>query len=487
VIVLNPLVAVGADRALYFSTRLAAALQAKGEGVFQTQLSGLNTNPIELKKKLVRLRPDVIINVKCESDLDPNIRGFFIECNKYTALVGTMAFVFDRNGFEPSILTGYMVTGASTSARLCEITINLGFISNLADSALLENTVLDNLIKDIVAFSYAPPTKPLYVDEDVILPDSYFTKGLWTEVGDSKTVGDTGVIEDIQVSHVPLRALRLTRATTGVLPYQWKIDFTNTLVGHPHKCLFSVRNITTDLTVDASIQVDVAGVSESYTLTSREWAQFEFELVPSTTADSISFGVLNACEVQVASVWIVPSGAFDELDDPAKRYSIFPPQYRPTKTIELPTSPTDIIREVATEASSLIGRAADAKASNIGSELQGLTGQLDFIKLNPKSFIDSTGPFMRSMSNESLTQIPVIDPSKVDIKYETIEKMIPEINRSDKQIALQKAVNSMKNLERAVEHHLSSGDMSSLEGKAQEYAVAVKDRFKKIGQNVEVE
>ncbi|MDD2230754.1 MAG: N-acetylmuramoyl-L-alanine amidase [Candidatus Cloacimonetes bacterium] len=399
-----------------FASSIAAYLRLRGENCILTRYTSESLVGIAYNSFIVNNAPDIIINIKCITDLTAAPQGYTVECDKYSALTATISAEISKMGITPVYPLGYKVVSAKTSAKYTEITIGLGYLTNPDDFAKIsDNTFLDLLAKHIVDASYGPPTKIMQPSDSVYVKDSYmYDTSAWIEDAVNKLTSDVGVIVEDSITNVPVRILRLkTTADVRVGPYTY----------HTPINIVGSESLEASYTIIVSYRIKAAGGSgivkagstvKALAYEDSAWHKIVFEYAH-TDGDVLTLGANANTSIDFTAVWVTNSGVLDSVDDPLKNYSMFPPGYRPITSID-PTSIKDSIANVVTNASSLIGRAQDTSITNANSKIKESLGMLDQISISVKPFVDGIKGVMSQVTGLlklPSTKIPAIPGIKI--------------------------------------------------------------------------
>jgi hypothetical protein len=430
-----------------FASYLGKYLQDKGESVQLTRSTSEAKTQIELDKFITYTAPAVTFHIKCLEDISSEPSGYTVECDKYSALAATVSSELTKWGATPVYPLGYKVQTKNISAQYTEIIIGLGYITNSSDAAYLaSDTKLESLALSIVNSAYGPPTKVMQPNDNVFVADPYmYDSSKWEEQADTKSVGDVSSIIDTTIENIPSKVFRfVTVDDSRVVPYTQSTAVTITDTSKSYILIISAKSGKTG----SKAYVRVGNNIDEQVFVDQSWHKITIDYVD---GDKVYIGTYGNSIVEFTALWLTPTGSMGSLDDPLKQYSIFPPGYRPIKSIDPTAVSTALIPSVITQANTLIGRAQDTKLPSINSGLQEILSKVDLLPISPNALVSSMQGIANQIKSVSLTSINVLDPIKViaGVNYAGLEGMLKSMARADKKSALQKSVNDMKGVELA--------------------------------------
>lgn len=476
-----------------FATYFGSYLQAKGENVSMTRSTSEYPNALTLNSIINNTAPDVIFNIKAMYDLGSEPKGFLLECNAYSVLTGTISAELTKWAGKCVYPMGYKVTNSSTKAKITEITIGLGYISNADDAARMGSTGLDDIAKLIVTAAYGPPIKACQQVDPVYVPDPYlYDDSKWKE--DSGNMGsDSGTIILDSIENISVHLLRIRTRGDHTVPYYWSTQDTIEDKNKVYKVIVSARSQSTK----AKICLQAGSQSIQEQVTDSSWHRYT--MTYDNTAGKLMIGTLGDTIVDFTAIWIAPEGQLGALDDPSKLYSLYPPGYRPVTTIDPTTSAYAPNTGVVTQANTLIGRAIDTGTNAVGTEaLADVLNKVDSLALSPKALVGGVQGIINQITGGSLGALSVLDASSLlsSINYSGLQNMLKYSNRADKRLAMQKAINQLKSLETAAKQQQASAIKAGVSpqaamqeaqrnlSKAQALGSVVQKRIQTVGQNL---
>ena len=164
---------------------------------------------VTLESLRINYSPSVTITVDCYADFDSSVSGYYLLCDKYTALLGTINYELYMRGRRPITELGYKETGSLKYSQYTDITIYLGYVTNSEDLACLQDEDnLDMMAIRIVEGAYGPPVKQIEDTDPSGNDDPYFYRINTWQVEDSEE-GSTGTINETTYSGLPVRYLAL--------------------------------------------------------------------------------------------------------------------------------------------------------------------------------------------------------------------------------------------------------------------------------------
>lgn len=431
--------------------RLMDALVEKGEAVWMSRTSPYaEYSSTELSKKMDIEAPELIINIACYSDIDPAKFGFNVACSKYSAFVGTTVLAFKNCGFKPLYESGWSITGKSTGAKLQEITLYLGYISNAEDAARFSSTKFDELTTQIISLAYAPAVVLGQTTPKILNSDPYLSAYPDAVVATASTI--------------PIRAAMGSFSDT-------------VLIDNPaleHVWILSAMGSGLVAVTDGSNTTTVRMLSGT-----GAW-----ETISGTYTGAGTINVLASPETMLTAVWVASKGVLGNLDDPVANYSILPPEYVDAFDFDPAKITQDIGGNVLTSATSLLGRASDFSGGSLKSALEGMLQKIDMVQLNPQTFVDNIDEFCAQLKGVDLKKVPVVDPNKIAIGYNKLEELLQNVNRSDKRAAIIDAANNMRNVERMMRQQLDSADTNALINEAKEASKVLIQRMENVGKQL---
>lgn len=439
-----------------FASYLGKYLTLRGEQVVFTRSTSEARTEIAYNRLIADASPDIILHIRCLEDVSPDPRGFLVECDKYTALSGTITSELYKWNNKSVYPIGYKEVPRSIKARLTEITIGLGYLTNALDADLLKsNESLENLALCIVDAAYGPPTKSIQPKDDIYVQDPYMYRTLcWQEELSTKVSTDRGSLETVTIENIPCRVLRLvTTDAAHATPYLWSTPVTITDFSKEYTLIVSARTKQRN----CRGYVAVGSKNTTYTFLDEAWHRITVDYVD---GDKVFLGAYGNATIEFTAVWLTPKGTLGSIDDPNKQYSIFPPGYRPVTFIDPTSVDRKLVQSVVTQANSLIGRAQDTSKPSVNSGIGDILSKIDQLPISTKAFVSGVQGINGQFCSLDLRKINVLDPQEMlsKIDYAGIENMVKYVGRMDKKSALQKAINDMKGVEQAAQQLVKTYD-----------------------------
>ena len=452
---------VNADYAinLEFANKLYTALQSQGESCALPITDGSYMSSTAFSRLLLNNSFDIIFNIKCLYDIGTDISGFSIECDSYTSLVATIAGEFGKWGLTSVYPLGYGNLGSrtKTSNPEChELTLGLGYITNSSDYAKLTNSnKLQELVDRISAACYAPPIRSTQITEENAIPDPYFevdvsayehseaiTKG-WEEDLATRIEGDISHLIRTTINDIPVHVLDVHTIQGDREPLIWQTKIKSDFYCRGCVAMFSYKMKTET----SSLTIIAAEKTETYNYENLTWNTKTINITP--TIDDTMFKICIPANsyVEIAAVWLLPVGNLGSLDSPIKRYSMYPPEYQPTTSINLEAIAA--YNGTVSTSNSLLSRAKDVMSSaNAVSNLTDALSKIDQVSVNPDSFT-KVASGINEVLNKLAAAATIIDPEAIKTDYALLEKSLSSVLRSDKKSAILNAVNTIKGMEQA--------------------------------------
>ena len=452
---------VNADYAinLNFANKLYSALVSQGESCLLPITDGEYVTSSAYSRLLINNSFDIIFNIKCLYDVGPDISGFSIECDSYTSLIATIAGEFTKWGATSVYPLGYGKLGShtKTSNPDCrEITIGLGYITNSTDNSKLTDDVkLQELVDRISAACYAPPIRSIQVTAKNAIPDPYFevdvsafaheeaiTKG-WEEDITTRVPGDVSRLLRTTIDNVPVHILDVHTVAGDREPIRWQTQIKSDFYSRECLAIFSYKMKTET----SQLTVCIAGETHTYTYNNLAWTTQSLDITP--TLDDHMFELLIPANsfIEIAAVWLMPVGTLSSLDNPLTKYTLYPPEYQPTTTVDLDAIAA--YNGTISSSNSLLSRAKDIMSDATAiSNLTTALSKIDQVSISPASFTKSASS-INEVLNKLTAVAAIIDIKDLDTEYAVLEKSLSSVMRSDKKAALINAINTIKGVEQA--------------------------------------
>ena len=499
-----------------FASKLVEYIEVKGDEVRMSRYSE-DAPAVTLESLRINYSPSVTITVDCYADFDSSVSGYYLLCDKYTALLGTINYELYMRGRRPITELGYKETGSLKYGQYTDITIYLGYVTNSEDLAYLKDEDnLDMMAIRIVEGAYGPPVKQIEDTDPSGNDDPYFYRISTWQVEDNEE-GSTGTINETTYSGLPVRYLALNSTATGYYPvpdppegegnssdsgdggeetepvliprhYSWSTPLTYT---SPVTCLFigSVRCQGGEVT--AYIKVDETEYTQLITDTTFTIVIFEAEVNPGA---KVHIGVQGSGRLDYSGIWVAPKGSLGSLDDPRATYSIFPPGYRSVSRTSSAYNNADAIHIALTSAKSLLERAQDTTKPVIGSQITNEEALANSSSgsnssssgSNAMSFVFTTlgyanalSGLMNILTNFDASKLNIVDPSTINIDYQALENSISSIQSVQKKAEVLAAVNDIKTMSNTVDTATKTEE--ELNADAEEISTATQQRIEDKG------
>lgn len=498
-----------------FASKLVEYITIKGDDVRLSRYSE-DAPAVTLESLRINYSPSVTITVDCYADFDPSVSGYYLICDKYTALLGTINYEMYMHDRTPITELGYKETGSLKYGEYTDITIYLGYVTNKEECEYLQDEDnLDTLAIRIVEGAYGPPVKQIEDTDPSGNNDPYFYR-INTWQAEDYEEGSGGAINETTYSGLPVRYLALNSTATGFYPvpdppegeesssssgdgddeeepiliprhYSWSTPLTYT---SPTTCLFigSVRCQGSEVT--AYIKVDETEYTTLITDTTFTIVIFEAEVTPGA---KVHIGVQGSGRLDYSGIWVAPKGSLGSLDDPRATYSIFPPGYRTVSRVSSAYNNADAIHIALTSAKSLLERAQDTTKPVIGSQItneeaaSGTTGSsssssgsnaLNFV-FTTLGYANALSGLMNILTNFDPSKLNIVDPSTINIDYQALENSISSIQSVQKKAEVLAAVNDIKTMSNTVDSATATEE--EVNAQAEEISTATQQKIEAKG------
>lgn len=452
---------VNADYAinLNFANKLYSALVSQGESCLLPLVNGEYLSASAYSRMLTNNSFDIIFNIKCLYDVGPEVSGFSIECDSYTSLIATIAGEFKKWGSVSVYPLGYSGLNAhtKTSNPDCrEITLGLGYITNTTDKdKLTDDTKLQELVDRISAACYAPPIRSIQATSKNAVPDPYFevdvsayeheeaiTKG-WEEDLDTRVPGDVSRLIRTTIDDVPVHILDVHTVDGDREPLCWQTKVKSELYSKECLAIFSYRMKTET----SQLIVSVGDETKTYTYTNLAWITQSINVTPTIYEPMFKLYIPANSFIEIAAVWLMPVGTLGSLDNPLSKYTLYPPEYQPTTSIDLDAIAA--YNGTISSSNSLLSRAKDIMSDATAvSNLTTALSKIDQVSISPSAFTN-VARGINDVLNKLTAVASIIDINSLDTEYAVLEKSLSSVMRSDKKGALINAINTIKGVEQA--------------------------------------
>ena len=444
---------------LIFANKLHDALVAQGEECLLPLVNGEYMNASTFGRLIVNNSFDIIFNIKCLYDVGPDVLGFSIECDAYTSLVATIAGEFKKWGSESVYPLGYSTLNSrtkTTNANCSEITLGLGYITNTTDKDKLTNeTKLQELVDRISSACYAPPIRSIQSVVKNAVPDPYFevdvsayeheealTKG-WEEDLSTRVEGDVSRLIRTTIDDIPVHILDIHTVAGDREPLCWQTKIKSEFYSRECLAIFSYKMKTET----SAITVLIADESHTFTYSNLAWTTQSIKVTPTVYDYMFKILVPENSFIEIAAVWLMPVGTLSSLDNPLTKYSLYPPEYQPTTSLDLEAIAA--YNGTISSSNSLLSRAKDMMSdATLASNLSTALSKIDQVSISPASFTDVARGINEVLDKLSAAAA-IIDINSIDTEYAILEKSLSSVMRSDKKAALINAINTIKGVEQA--------------------------------------
>ena len=452
---------VNADYAinLNFANKLYSALVSQGESCLLPLANGEYLSSSAYSRMLMNNYFDIIFNIKCLYDVGTEVSGFSIECDSYTSLIATIAGEFKKWGSASVYPLGYSGLNAhtKTSNPDCrEITLGLGYITNAEDNArLVDDVKLQELVDRISAACYAPPIRSVQAANKNAVPDPYFevdvsayeheeaiTKG-WEEDLDTRVPGDVSRLIRTTIDDVPVHILDVHTVDGDREPLCWQTKVKSELYSKECLAIFSYRMKTET----SKLIVSVGDEIKTYTYTNLAWTTQSINVTPTIYEPMFKLYIPANSFIEIAAVWLMPVGTLGNLDNPLAKYTLYPPEYQPTTTVDLDAIAA--YNGTISSSNSLLSRAKDIMSDATAvSNLTTALSKIDQVSISPAAFTNVASG-INEVLNKLTAVASIVDINSLETEYAILEKSLSSVMRSDKKGALINAINTIKGVEQA--------------------------------------
>ena len=516
-----------------------------------TNIDGLASNVCQLflgalldaKSKAVRVEterlallydPIVFINFVTSKDLDKNTRGYHIECSAYSELVVALMAALDSIGLPRASEPGFSEVTNTTKIGV-KIKISLGYSTNPDDTAILKNKA-NLLISEFTKILNAP-AKYVKIYNDKILTVDPDLEGTGLRVlAESQQAGCSTVFSDILLDSKPTRIATISRETSGSEPYRVAMAYKTDDIEVVHQLIFSAR-LRPGHTTPTKLVVYAGDTRKELVIKTNDFMIFKVDFFPERyplyrshfgmdimvtpppkkvmeipfsinvinnrfwldkdipiTIDvssnyDVYFGVTEAAKIDLAGIWVCKRGVLDILDDPMQMYTTYPNVYDPTQSVDaaIPLNPS-VKQRVETTSSSFLTKATILPIKQFETFMDDSIAKMGQLENALKQYTTSLTETLGGLSNMAGGKFPVINLDKVNINFGAIESALGDPNcAGERKALLQKMVNKMKTMDRAVEAAKETGGASLVKqvAAANEFANgAIKDNMVNIGTNL---
>ena len=321
----------------------------------------------------------VLFNICCNySPIDADLRGYTVESSKNNSIVTAIVSSFNSTGASSVYPLGYQITNVLPSyVSTCEITIGIGYASNELDIATFKDENFSNVVNSIMGYLYAAPIGSSARTPGIKNRDQYLqeynniddTNNKWHEYTPSIKEGDSASIVTATAGSLPVRALKLSRATNNYKPYFWFSEYATSDLVYEHQILVSVKadRVPMNVVLYAGDNIQVV------TLTTTNWTMLKMDFNPKNVLErtssvvsslsirsknklvkqdnelpstlvidglynfKIAIGIQSKGTLLITSLAVGLKESIGALDSLQKRYSIYPPESRPKTRNILPT------------------------------------------------------------------------------------------------------------------------------------------------------
>lgn len=498
---------------------------------------------VDAKSKAVRVEterlallydPIVFINFVTSKDLDPSTRGYHIECSAYSELVVALMAALDAIGLPKASEPGFSEVVNTTKIGV-KIKISLGYSTNKNDVAILKNKA-EQLIAEFTKILNAP-AKYVKIYNDKILTVDPDLEGTGLRVlNESVQAGCSTKFSEILLDSKPTRIATISRAKAGPEPYRVAMAYKTDDVEVVHQLIFSAR-LKPGYTTPTSLVVYAGDTRKEILVKTNEFMIFKVEFMPEryplyrshfdmnimvtpppkkvleipfsinvinnrfwldrdlainidvSSNYDVYFGVTEAANLDLAGIWVCKRGVLDILDDPLQMYTTYPNVYDPAQSVTaaIPLNPS-VKQRVETTSSSFLTKATILPLKQFETFMDDSIAKMGQLENALKQYTTSLTGTLGSLSNMAGGRFPVINLDKVNINFGAIEAAISDPNcAGERKALLQKMVNKMKTMDRAVEAAKGTNGATLVKqvAEANNFANgAIKDNMVNIGTNL---
>ena len=473
---------------------------------------------VDAKSKAVRVDsermallydPIVFIEFVTQKDLDPKTRGYHIECSAYSELTVAIMSALEAIGIPKATETGFTEVTNTTKIGV-KMRVKLGYSTNKDDVAILK-AKSEALIKEFTKLLDAPAKYVKIYNDKVLTADPDLDKGSdgLRVVKEAAQAGCSTEFNEIKVDGKPTNVATITRATDGPLPYRVAMKYKTDDIDVIHQLIFSAR-LKPGHVAPVTLVVYAGDTRKEFLIKSNDFSIIKMEFLPDryplydnyfnmdimvvphhnkrfdipfeinvvndrfwidkeigfdidvSSNYEVYFGINDTAKIQLAGVWVCKRGVLDVLDDPLQLYTTYPNVYDSAKSVDaaIPLN-SSVKQRVETTSSNFLTKATIQPMKQFEAFASEGIAQLGQLENALKQYTTSLTGTMSSLSNLAGGKFPVLNLDKVNINFGAIEAAMGDIScGGEKKVYLQKMVNKMKSIDRAVEEAKATNEAS---------------------------
>ena len=450
---------------LDFARKLYTALTAKGEEcLLPLDSEGAYLSDTAYSKLFTNDKFSVIFNIVCLYDISIATSGYSIECDKCNALVIAISDELTNWGASSIYPLGYKTSISTTPAEYTEITIGLGFITNIADNARITSSESQQKLVDrIVAAAYAAPSRNTQPDDNIGVADPYFyDTESWLLDTSTTIIGDNTSVLDSSIDSIPIKLLNvktpdnveddpltegIDETITRATPLRWYTSISNDLWACNVLVIYSYKFNKSSGSLVVQVNDSDTAIS-THTYEDSKWHTTSFKTTIVNSNSMLNLYYAAGSDIDVTAVWISKAAVIGTVDDPLSKYSIYPPEYAPITT--LATDTIAAYNGSVSTATTLLGKALDTlTAAATIVDISTALSKLDQVPINTDSCVKAASDGTLAVAKMSGGKLTSSDLNKIVVDYALLQTALSYVRRSDKKAAMMNAVNAMKGIEKA--------------------------------------